>query len=155
MGGDSCSRALGFKSRGHILDGNDFFTLICCKNCIVGLKRPKINEKEAGIGPFFKKRKIKFLIKQGKYNLIFKVFPIAISFYKIIWQFLWWNIPRMYFVNINLSQLSNVWNLHPSVDQMLMVNEEKNFGLFSVWPVLVKFDEILSLWQNFECLQSI
>ena len=29
-----------------------FFTLICCKNCIVCLKRPKINEKEAGIGPF-------------------------------------------------------------------------------------------------------
>ena len=32
-----------------------FFTLICCKNCIVGLKRPQINEKEAGVGPFFKK----------------------------------------------------------------------------------------------------
>ena len=30
-----------------------FFTLICCKNCIVCLKRPKINEKEAGVGPFF------------------------------------------------------------------------------------------------------
>ena len=25
-----------------------FFTLICCKNCIECLKRPKINEKEAG-----------------------------------------------------------------------------------------------------------
>ena len=35
-----------------------FFTLICCKNSIdVCLKRPKINEKEAGFGPnFFKKR---------------------------------------------------------------------------------------------------
>ena len=32
-----------------------FFTLICYKNCIVGLKRPQINEKEAGVGPFFKK----------------------------------------------------------------------------------------------------
>ena len=32
-----------------------FFTLICCKNCIVCLKRPKINEKEARVGPFFKK----------------------------------------------------------------------------------------------------
>ena len=31
-----------------------FFTLICCKNCIVCLKRPKINEKEAGDGPFLK-----------------------------------------------------------------------------------------------------
>ena len=33
-----------------------FFTLICCKKCIVCLKRLKINKKEAGIGPFFKKR---------------------------------------------------------------------------------------------------
>ena len=32
-----------------------FFTLHCCKNCIVCLKRPKINEKEVGVGPFFKK----------------------------------------------------------------------------------------------------
>ena len=38
----------------------NFFTLNCCKNCIAGLNRPKINEKEAGIGPFFKK---KMLIK--------------------------------------------------------------------------------------------
>ena len=31
-----------------------FFTLICCKKIIdVCLKRPKINEKEAGVGPFF------------------------------------------------------------------------------------------------------
>ena len=30
-----------------------FFTLICCKNCIVCLGGPKINEKEAGVGPFF------------------------------------------------------------------------------------------------------
>ena len=33
-----------------------FFTLICCKNCNdVCLKRPKINKKEAGVSPFFKK----------------------------------------------------------------------------------------------------
>ena len=33
-----------------------FFTLIICKkNCIVCLKRPKLNKKEAGIGPFFRK----------------------------------------------------------------------------------------------------
>ena len=31
-----------------------FFTLICCKSYIVCLKRPKINEKEAGVGPFKK-----------------------------------------------------------------------------------------------------
>ena len=31
-----------------------FLTLICCKNCIVSLKRPKINEKEAGVDPFLR-----------------------------------------------------------------------------------------------------
>ena len=41
----------GFESQCHILDGH-FFTLICCKNCIVSLKRPKINVNEAGVGPF-------------------------------------------------------------------------------------------------------
>ena len=34
----------------------DIFTLICCKNCIACLKRQKINEKEAGVGPFKKRR---------------------------------------------------------------------------------------------------
>ena len=42
MGDDSFSRGRGFKSQHHILDGH-FFTLICCKNGIVCLKRPKIN----------------------------------------------------------------------------------------------------------------
>ena len=36
--------------------GWTFFTLICCKNCIVCLIRPKINEKEAGLAHFFKKQ---------------------------------------------------------------------------------------------------
>ena len=31
-----------------------FFKFICCKNCSVCLKRPKINEKEAGVGTFKK-----------------------------------------------------------------------------------------------------
>ena len=30
-----------------------FFTLICCKNCLVCLKILEINEKEAEVGPFF------------------------------------------------------------------------------------------------------
>ena len=54
MGGDSRSKGRGFESQRWILDGH-FFTLICCKNCIVCLKRPKINEKEARVGPFLKK----------------------------------------------------------------------------------------------------
>ena len=33
----------------------DIFALICCKNCTVCLKRPKINDiKEAEVGPFKK-----------------------------------------------------------------------------------------------------
>ena len=45
MGDDSCLRGRGFESRCHILDGR-FFTLICCKYCIVCLKKPKINLKK-------------------------------------------------------------------------------------------------------------
>ena len=55
MGRDSHSECRGFESRHRILDGH-FFTYYCCKNCNVCLKRPKINEKEAGIGPLFLKK---------------------------------------------------------------------------------------------------
>ena len=51
MGVDSCPEGGGFKSQHCILNGN-FFTYICCKNCNVCLKKTKINEKEAGDGPF-------------------------------------------------------------------------------------------------------
>ena len=54
MGRDSHSKGRGFESWHHILDGY-FFTYYCFKNCNVCLKRPKINEKEAGVGPFFLK----------------------------------------------------------------------------------------------------
>ena len=37
-----------------------FFTLIFCKNCIVSLKRRKINEKEAGVGPVFFKKNVDY-----------------------------------------------------------------------------------------------
>ena len=54
MGRDSRFKGCEFESQHHILDGH-FFTYICCGNCIVCLKRPKINEKEAGLGLFLKK----------------------------------------------------------------------------------------------------
>ena len=54
MGDDSCLEGCWFESQCRILDGH-FFTLMCCKNCIFCLKRLKINEKEAGVGPFYKK----------------------------------------------------------------------------------------------------
>ena len=53
MGRDQHSEGRGVESRHHILDGH-FFTYICCKNWIACLKRPKINEKEAGVGPLKK-----------------------------------------------------------------------------------------------------
>ena len=48
MGGDSRSKGRRLESQRRILDGH-FFTLICCKNCIVYLQRTKIKEKEAGV----------------------------------------------------------------------------------------------------------
>ena len=54
IGTDSHTKGHGFKSRHRVLDGH-FFTYIFCKNCNdVCLTRPKINEKEAGVGPFLK-----------------------------------------------------------------------------------------------------
>ena len=56
IGGDSHSEGGGFKTQCFILDGH-FFTLICCKIVLMFVsKRPKINKKEAGDGPFFKKK---------------------------------------------------------------------------------------------------
>ena len=67
MGDDSCLKRYGFKSRRHILAGH-FFTLVCCKNCIVSLKRLKINEKEAGVGTF-KKTNLRHLRRYVRKNL--------------------------------------------------------------------------------------
>ena len=54
MGENSHSEGRGFESQCHILDGRDIFShRFVVKNCIVCFGRPKINEKEAGIGPFF------------------------------------------------------------------------------------------------------
>ena len=65
MDDNSCSRGHGFKSQHCILDGH-FFTLICCKNCTVCLKRLKVNEKEAGVGPFFFKKNFVVYLLGGK-----------------------------------------------------------------------------------------
>ena len=45
MGGDSCPEGCGFESQHQILDGH-FFTYFCL------FEKTKINEKEAGDGPF-------------------------------------------------------------------------------------------------------
>ena len=52
MGGDSCSEGCGFESQQHILDGH-FSHIFVVK--IVVFEKTKINEKEAGDGPFKKR----------------------------------------------------------------------------------------------------
>ena len=52
MRGDSCSKGREFESRHCILDGH-CFTFICSKKYNVCLKKTKIFEKEAEVGPFF------------------------------------------------------------------------------------------------------
>ena len=54
IGDDSCSRGHGFESQRRILDEH------FAKICIVCLKRPKINEKEAGLAHFLKNSYIYF-----------------------------------------------------------------------------------------------
>ena len=56
------SRGRGFGSQCGISTGwtLHFFTFTCCKICIVCLKRPKINKKEAGVGPFKKTKRRQF-----------------------------------------------------------------------------------------------
>ena len=56
MGEDSCSISCEVGSQHRKLDR--FFTLICCKNNIVSLKRPNINEKDAGRSIFKKDKAI-------------------------------------------------------------------------------------------------
>ena len=52
MGDDSCPRGHGFECRHSILDGLDIFHVYLLLNCIVCLKIPKINEREAGLAHF-------------------------------------------------------------------------------------------------------
>ena len=56
---DSCLRGCGFESRRRILDGH-FFTLICCKNCIICLEKTESKQKEAGVGPLKNLLKVNF-----------------------------------------------------------------------------------------------
>ena len=55
MEDDSKSRGRGSNPGAVYWIELTFFTLICSKNCInVCFKRPKINKKEVGVGPFKK-----------------------------------------------------------------------------------------------------
>ena len=70
----------GFKSWRRILDGR-FFSLICCKNCIVCLKRPNINEKVAGVGSFFLKKHSSL---KDIYLCLHSKWPTIMEFFKCL-----------------------------------------------------------------------
>ena len=55
MGDKSICRGCGFESQYRILDGNDVFHIDLLKNCVVCLKKTKNKQKEAEVGPSFKK----------------------------------------------------------------------------------------------------
>ena len=56
MGGDSCSNVVSLKP--GTMNWMDILSqFISCKNCIVCVDGTKKNEKEASVGPFFKKEK--------------------------------------------------------------------------------------------------
>ena len=77
MGRDSCFKGRGFESWHHILDGH-FFTYICCKNCIVCLKKTKNKRKRGRVGPFFKSIKIYlFIISSSQRVLTQNLFLIS------------------------------------------------------------------------------
>ena len=60
MGDDSCLWGCGFESRRSILDGHDISShwFVVKIVLFVCLKRPKINKKRPGLGPFLKKKNI-------------------------------------------------------------------------------------------------
>ena len=66
--------------------GWTFFTYICCKNCNVCLKRPKINEKEAGVGPF--KNYLKRFRTRND-DMIKTKWPIISIFKRQLTSFIW------------------------------------------------------------------
>ena len=56
--------------------GWTFFHIpICCKLCNVCLKKTKIKEKEAGVGPFFQKNYLTSIFHLGKARLVMKMEP--------------------------------------------------------------------------------
>ena len=52
MGGDSCAKGRGFESQHRILDGH--FSHLFVAKIVMFFVKTKINEKDAGVGPFKK-----------------------------------------------------------------------------------------------------
>ena len=101
-----------------------FFTFICCNNCNFYLKRPKINEKEAGDGPCFLK---KLSIWTIVVNVHLKI-PCTLGYISL------WNQQSR-----NPSKSTHVWLL--SFD--LFETSSAHLQLLT-WPALVSQNETLS-----------
>ena len=102
MGGDSRPRGRGIESQYRILDGH-FFTLNCCKNWNVCLKKPKLNDKRGWDCPFFKKcvltylaqpcfrptffsRLVKHYTWRNNYEMLFLLRFVELGFALLIWS---------------------------------------------------------------------
>ena len=83
MGDESCLRGHGFESRAPYT-GWSIFTFISCKNCIVCLKILKINEKEAGVGPF--KKKLTLAFKVHNHSQKFRIWLMRMNILKKIYE---------------------------------------------------------------------
>ena len=75
-----------------------FFTLICCKNCNdVCFKRPKINEKEARVGPFKKTYSLKVMVLFASiYHLFNHLLRLSLFLYFLISLYLLLTISLIY-----------------------------------------------------------
>ena len=92
--------------------GLTFVTYICFKNCNdVYLKRPKINEKEAGIGPFFSKKVLyKTFLLQTVETLKCKKIGANLRKFAVIQYFVISTISSEQLYNLNcLKNLRNIF----------------------------------------------
>ena len=85
MGVDSRSKGRGFESQRRILDGH-FFTLICCKNCIVCLKKTENKQKRGRGWPNKKKEKLLKLLFSRMFCFSNEYFAAFLQSHLKFWQ---------------------------------------------------------------------
>ena len=105
-----------------------FFRLICCKNCYdVCLKRPKINQKVAGVGPFIKtfffwNEALRFDVASHMSSLNqLECFILTLSSYAVIHLFLS-SAPRPQVKN---SKTSSIFTWKYDIEETLIHFEQK------------------------------
>ena len=98
-----------------------FFTLICCKNCIVCLKRPKINEKEAEVGPRKKNYKIALVIKGNKGG----------GWVSLLERFMWTYIEGRHLLAVCRHRVVVRWGLESHVDLASLTYRSQSYKDFT------------------------